>query len=1380
MASRSRDEELFAPSPEVKEMGALMDRVVARRRATTQDVQKFGDLKRRMLDKDPNDLQLARLAKLGRVLVRLSRKFEDSDDEGVEVREVEMYGSSDPKEMANRLVAEAQKTALETCSDECTPGMEMIMNVKGETRTFKIQPGSTKEQRQDLAKSLAAMLQCQTSPGIDVEAALEKAFANAAIHPVVAPHGVAGMTFQQVVRLGLRQKLERTRVKLRAVQIFFHILTRIRRRHELVLAANVCVDPAKLDLAREACKSRTVRSESAHGLPPTAELVKAAGVDVDHANLENAVMVKDTRIDRGEYISVNGANAFASDTVSLSVRVEDTDGRIEEVLVVAPSSMCDASRLREDPVFCMYPKTAAGTSREPTAIQAFQVGADGTKQIVSSHQHLYDPHSVFMVAPREMKPLIAHLKERPHKVPFAQMLFGQTAELECNHNRPALSKKLIEVLVECVIQTRDDRVDYEVNAMYSRRFGYYSMDGVEVDSCSTLDKAGYLCFSTHTPEARDLQGRTEVRVLVWMKAKNKVKVMNKLEGLGLQDERDLDNASGHTCRHGSSVLKRLEALGAVWKKGLGGAMPMSEEIALCPEVEALVGLSEKKTYKHDKKAMHAAAAEIGVTLTKEGEAMIMAQEPPHVAYMRNIDEFDNDKLETVPLTLQLLDLILEDDLAKVRAELENILAQRQAVARLKGSQSGGWFSVCSVYQLVFRLDDIVVVTLPAARHHDRVPTEVDLRECIIRDTPYFSIGDVAIVLQSRNVLENFTTSVAHATLQRGGVFDSMLNTLILARSWAMLPLLLRTMSATGLPSEGGVKCALDLPKASPPWSRLRSFFAASSVKSPLYTESNESPHNSRGLENFPYIHRAADAFVFYTIEKFKLYLEKPETALGAMLLRAAKETWDLGIGCIILEMSNGEPSDDWKGAVFFELLRCIVAKCTNLRTSVIQEFMELFFNDCRGNDTTKVVGPLAPVVFLRAACKAKGTTVNTCLENLLCMAMMEARPAKAVWLLLSRWGHDHRLEDGLDQLRWYELILKNEDACSAITAFVSAIDKLDDPFAEQMVQGWRSFQHKGATCMLKAAKRKEEMQLHAQNELLQLEAKEPERLRLAEAERRREKQEKKDQNARRRAEAEAVAAAEELQRLELEHDRKMEAFVETWREKLQLFSKNSGVNICDYSAADTDQKRAVAKKRLLGLPEEFAGLAPEEQRRLLRCFPPLIEQMEALHVAHKQHISDTNQARKDAKKAGKAAAPAAPRPYDVPRADNNSASETRNRIDALEAEDPKPKAKAKKKNKGKQKAEPNEFFFERPAPAPPAPPPPALTLADAPGLTKPLAESTIGGTTTCVVCFASEKNHAFGPCGHVSCCGDCAKVFVNKPCPMCREPVQFALKVHMA
>ena len=52
-------------------------------------------------------------------------------------------------------------------------------------------------------------------------------------------------------------------------------------------------------------------------------------------------------------------------------------------------------------------------------------------------------------------------------------------------------------------------------------------------------------------------------------------------------------------------------------------------------------------------------------------------------------------------------------------------------------------------------------------------------------------------------------------------------------------------------------------------------------------------------------------------------------------------------------------------------------------------------------------------------------------------------------------------------------------------------------------------------------------------------------------------------------------------------------------------------------------------------------------------------------------------------------------------------------------------------------------------------------------------ESTLGGESTCIICFVQPKSHAAVPCGHWSACGDCAARIMERDrrCPYCREAV---------
>ncbi|EOD33820.1 hypothetical protein EMIHUDRAFT_229099 [Emiliania huxleyi CCMP1516] len=64
----------------------------------------------------------------------------------------------------------------------------------------------------------------------------------------------------------------------------------------------------------------------------------------------------------------------------------------------------------------------------------------------------------------------------------------------------------------------------------------------------------------------------------------------------------------------------------------------------------------------------------------------------------------------------------------------------------------------------------------------------------------------------------------------------------------------------------------------------------------------------------------------------------------------------------------------------------------------------------------------------------------------------------------------------------------------------------------------------------------------------------------------------------------------------------------------------------------------------------------------------------------------------------------------------------------------------------------------------------AVSLADA-GLDtgrQAAPESTMGGETSCIICFERPKSHLAVPCSHLCVCGPCSELM--RECPYCREP----------
>ena len=61
----------------------------------------------------------------------------------------------------------------------------------------------------------------------------------------------------------------------------------------------------------------------------------------------------------------------------------------------------------------------------------------------------------------------------------------------------------------------------------------------------------------------------------------------------------------------------------------------------------------------------------------------------------------------------------------------------------------------------------------------------------------------------------------------------------------------------------------------------------------------------------------------------------------------------------------------------------------------------------------------------------------------------------------------------------------------------------------------------------------------------------------------------------------------------------------------------------------------------------------------------------------------------------------------------------------------------------------------------------------------PPPESTLGGQSTCIVCFDGDKSHVAAPCGHQCVCGPCSSKKELEECPICRAPVAMWLKVRV-
>ena len=76
-------------------------------------------------------------------------------------------------------------------------------------------------------------------------------------------------------------------------------------------------------------------------------------------------------------------------------------------------------------------------------------------------------------------------------------------------------------------------------------------------------------------------------------------------------------------------------------------------------------------------------------------------------------------------------------------------------------------------------------------------------------------------------------------------------------------------------------------------------------------------------------------------------------------------------------------------------------------------------------------------------------------------------------------------------------------------------------------------------------------------------------------------------------------------------------------------------------------------------------------------------------------------------------------------------------------------------------------------------PPSALPVRSESDPTELLRENTrLREERLCRICYDREANIVFVPCGHLATCGNCASAF--RDCPVCRAPIQQAVKTFMA
>ena len=244
----------------------------------------------------------------------------------------------------------------------------------------------------------------------------------------------------------------------------------------------------------------------------------------------------------------------------------------------------------------------------------------------------------------------------------------------------------------------------------------------------------------------------------------------------------------------------------------------------------------------------------------------------------------------------------------------------------------------------------------------------------------------------------------------------------------------------------------------------------------------------------------------------------------------------------------------------------------------------------------------------------------------------------------------------------------------------------------------------------------------------------------------------KAERERRGEEAAAYAAREAEKKRSAEKVERVEAALRLSRERLAAWEAGGGVDVLKDAI---HRARTALDKHVQGLPASRVALGEELAAQHTQC-------RDALEKQSKKGCNVQRRPRVE----GEAAAPEptskpVPDPVDTNRepVPTEEAPSARN--------DAPPKAgKARKGRKSKPLPEP----LPEPPPEPPPEPAKPVRLADLAEVGRSLApESTVGGDTTCIVCFEHYKTHLALPCLHQCVCGRCASKL--KDCPYCRTPV---------
>lgn len=893
--------------------------------------------------------------------------------------------------------------------------------------------------------------------------------------------------------------------------------------------------------------------------------------------------------------------------------------------------------------------------------------------------------------------LKGHLGRFPYKLLPAQMLFG-ARQVDCGiEGQAVLSSAMMKSICHTVVSWDTISAGVEMQRLYSLHFGYWSLDGVTVaDMGGPASFFRFLEAKCLNPGHKnpDEARFSEFYTFIWLPTSRKTEVMetvqnckNQVLALYKQGKQTFDEFKK---RIDGGISKALVQLGAQWILGEGHGKPMqlANYLTLGPERDRNYGLGCGEV---DRDSATSLMSGIDYCRVKDGTIQPSFFARDIIVTQKLLGLLQRDLPEDYDAGDQLCPLL--EEARRLYNEASNELSMDIVDDELTTSLTvaplfqlkGGYVNEGGIFNdaVIALLNEMACGINPAAVDkfcaagfpRDQVIPAVNLARGdadVAEDYLFNGMPDeVLALLASDSSLFRNEAGENHslielsiylgalrlpkAVLSRAGFlnrdcsefpannYGSLLHTIIQCEAYELLPYVCRT--------------DLERPSAA---------IKQRVVENPMVRVWNGRKHGI-GLWAYPATQLAATKIVNHIARLGNVIaLSKNENASNARLYLhgACTIAFESILAFMAVEAyGNKAITDEEKATAYCEILRMCIPE--GVQPELARRVCKMFFAS-EGSIVAQYLtgdpnGSLLTFI-------SKGTNFAIHLSGIewarLLISDTMARGAKPAYVhALMESFCEEPLET--TPVEWLHVLIRSLG--TEIPKYIASRkarlsgSQHQPSYLNDLIEFWQRVSSTGGNAIAKQLAHQCRQSDKNAAALIQEERVKDSVQRKEEAARQKKKHEAKEAARLKREEDEATAAAAEKQRLELEYDQKMEALAATWKVKLELFAKNSGDNIDAYAMAETDQARKDAKKRLLGVPDEFAGLALPEQERLRVCYAPLLEMLETLEGVHKQHINDINQKRKDARKAAK--------PPSSPPAAGGS-----------------PGDKAKKRDKGKKKA----------------------------------------------------------------------------------------------